>query len=60
VEHGKNNTKPNNSKKEQKMAKANAKPNILIIRGDDIGWFNISANNHGIKGYRTPNNEDFI
>ena len=24
------------------------KPNILIIWGDDIGWFNISAYNHGI------------
>ena len=32
-----------------------AKPNILIIWGDDIGWFNISANNNGIMGYRTPN-----
>jgi hypothetical protein len=30
------------------------KPNILIIWGDDIGWFNISANNNGIMGYRTP------
>ncbi|HWC77608.1 MAG TPA: arylsulfatase [Blastocatellia bacterium] len=30
-------------------------PNILIIWGDDIGWFNISANNNGIMGYRTPN-----
>ena len=36
------------------MAKT-GKPNILIIWGDDIGWFNISANNHGIMGYRTPN-----
>jgi len=33
----------------------NKKPNILIIWGDDIGWFNISANNNGIMGYRTPN-----
>jgi arylsulfatase len=32
-----------------------AKPNILIIWGDDIGWFNISAYNHGVMGYRTPN-----
>jgi arylsulfatase A-like enzyme len=32
-----------------------AKPNILLIMGDDIGWFNISAYNHGIMGYRTPN-----
>ena len=36
------------------MAKTD-KPNILIIWGDDIGWFNISANNNGIMGYRTPN-----
>jgi arylsulfatase A-like enzyme len=27
------------------------KPNILIIRGDDIGWFNISAYNHGLMVY---------
>ena len=31
------------------------KPNILIIWGDDIGWFNISAYNRGMMGYRTPN-----
>jgi arylsulfatase len=31
------------------------KPNILIIWGDDIGWFNVSAYNHGVMGYRTPN-----
>jgi arylsulfatase A-like enzyme len=31
------------------------KPNILVIMGDDIGWFNISAYNHGMMGYRTPN-----
>jgi arylsulfatase len=41
------------------MAKGNTgagrKPNILIIWGDDIGWFNISAYNHGLMGYRTPN-----
>jgi arylsulfatase len=32
-----------------------AKPNILIIWGDDIGQFNISAYNMGQMGYRTPN-----
>jgi arylsulfatase A-like enzyme len=41
------------------MAKQNAstqpKPNILIIMGDDIGWYNISAYNLGVMGYRTPN-----
>jgi len=31
------------------------KPNILIIWGDDIGWFNVSAYNLGIMGYKTPN-----
>ena len=31
------------------------KPNILIIWGDDIGWFNVSAYNHGMMGYKTPN-----
>ena len=31
------------------------KPNILILWGDDIGWFNVSAYNHGMMGYRTPN-----
>jgi arylsulfatase A-like enzyme len=31
------------------------KPNILVLWGDDIGWFNISAFNHGIMGYKTPN-----
>jgi arylsulfatase A-like enzyme len=31
------------------------KPNILIIWGDDIGQFNISAYNMGMMGYRTPN-----
>ena len=37
------------------QSKSNKKPNILIIWGDDIGWFNISAYNHGIMGYQTPN-----
>ena len=32
-----------------------AKPNILIIWGDDIGPFNISAYNRGMMGYKTPN-----
>ena len=32
-----------------------AKPNILVIWGDDIGQFNLSAYNRGMMGYRTPN-----
>ena len=34
---------------------ATKKPNILILWGDDIGQFNISAYNRGMMGYRTPN-----
>ena len=34
---------------------ADKKPNILVIWGDDIGYWNISHNNHGMMGYRTPN-----
>jgi arylsulfatase A-like enzyme len=34
---------------------ATKKPNILIIWGDDIGQFNISAYNRGMMGYKTPN-----
>lgn len=31
------------------------KPNILVIWGDDIGWYNISAYNLGVMQYKTPN-----
>jgi arylsulfatase A-like enzyme len=31
------------------------KPNIVVIWGDDIGQFNISAYNMGMMGYKTPN-----
>src|SRR4051795_3746768 len=31
------------------------KPNILFIMADGIGWFNVSAYNHGAMGYQTPN-----
>jgi arylsulfatase len=34
---------------------AQDKPNILVIWGDDIGQFNISAYNMGMMGYKTPN-----
>lgn len=32
-----------------------AKPNILVIMGDDIGWFNIGAYHRGIMSGKTPN-----
>ncbi len=31
------------------------KPNVLVIWGDDIGYWNISAYNQGMMGYKTPN-----
>ena len=31
------------------------KPNIVVIWGDDIGYWNISAYNQGMMGYKTPN-----
>jgi len=34
---------------------AGQKPNILVLFGDDIGQFNVSAYNMGMMGYRTPN-----
>ena len=37
------------------LAQAQDKPNILVIWGDDIGQFNVSAYNNGMMGYRTPN-----
>ncbi|WP_372521855.1 arylsulfatase [Sulfuricaulis sp.] len=37
------------------FAAANKQPNILVIWGDDIGGFNISAYNQGMMGYKTPN-----
>ncbi len=30
-------------------------PNILVIMGDDIRWFNPSIYHRGIMGYETPN-----
>ncbi|MEE4173805.1 MAG: arylsulfatase [Xanthomonadales bacterium] len=36
-------------------AAAQDKPNILVIWGDDVGFWNISYNSRGMMGYRTPN-----
>ena len=33
---------------------ADKKPNILVIMGDDIGWYNPSAYHQGMMGYQTP------
>jgi arylsulfatase A-like enzyme len=34
---------------------ASKQPNILILWGDDIGFWNISHNSRGMMGYQTPN-----
>ena len=34
---------------------AGRKPNILVIFGDDVGYWNVSAYNRGMMGFRTPN-----
>ncbi len=36
-------------------AAVEGKPNILAIWGDDIGYWNVSAYNQGMMGYKTPN-----
>jgi Sulfatase len=30
-------------------------PNVLIIVGDDVGWFDVGCYHQGIMGGRTPN-----
>ncbi|HVK16524.1 MAG TPA: arylsulfatase [Fimbriiglobus sp.] len=44
-----------NEKVSANVQKDGKKPNILVIWGDDIGLWNISAYNRGMMGYRTPN-----
>jgi arylsulfatase A-like enzyme len=40
---------------QQPAAPAGAKPNILVVMGDDIGWFNVGAYHRGIMSGKTPN-----
>jgi arylsulfatase A-like enzyme len=37
------------------MGGSEKKPNIIVIMGDDVGWFNIGAYNQGIMSGKTPN-----
>ena len=30
-------------------------PNVLVILGDDIGWFDVGCNHQGMMGCQTPN-----
>jgi arylsulfatase A-like enzyme len=36
-------------------AQAQKKPNILVIMGDDVGWYNIGAYHQGVMSGKTPN-----
>jgi arylsulfatase A-like enzyme len=36
-------------------ATSGQRPNILVIMGDDVGWFNIGAYHRGIMSGKTPN-----
>jgi arylsulfatase len=36
-------------------AQTASRPNIVVLWGDDIGYWNISAYNQGMMGYKTPN-----
>jgi arylsulfatase len=37
------------------IAAQEKKPNIVVIMGDDVGWFNIGAYHRGIMSGKTPN-----
>ena len=37
------------------LAAAQKQPNILVIMGDDVGWYNIGAYHQGIMAGKTPN-----
>jgi arylsulfatase A-like enzyme len=40
---------------QQPTPAAGGKPNIVVIMGDDVGWFNIGAYHQGIMAGKTPN-----
>ena len=40
---------------QQSSTGSGRQPNILVIMGDDVGWFNIGAYHQGIMSGKTPN-----
>ncbi|BES71347.1 arylsulfatase [Marinobacter nanhaiticus D15-8W] len=53
---GSQNSQTNQASQNNQSGQENGqKPNFLVIWGDDIGVHNVSAYNHGIMGYQTPN-----
>ncbi len=43
------------SKKQSSAQHESKQPNIIVIMGDDIGWFNIGAYHQGMMSGKTPN-----
>jgi arylsulfatase A-like enzyme len=41
-------------------APSGQKPNILVIMGDDVGWFNVGAYHRGIMSGKTPNLDKLV
>jgi arylsulfatase A-like enzyme len=48
-------TTPGNTSAQSPAPSSGKKPNILVIMGDDIGWYNPSIYHRGDMGYWTPN-----
>src|SRR5260221_5861367 len=48
-------TMPAQAQQQGPAAPGGRRPNILVIMGDDIGMWNLSAYSRGMMGYRTPN-----
>lgn len=48
-------TRPDTASARSPAPSSGKKPNILVIMGDDIGWYNPSIYNRGDMGYSTPN-----
>ncbi|HEY0145701.1 MAG TPA: arylsulfatase [Methylovirgula sp.] len=46
---------PQVAEAQQPPASGGKQPNILVIMGDDVGWFNIGAYHQGIMSGKTPN-----
>ena len=52
--HGRERSKSRRASQQQAAA-SGKQPNILVIMGDDVGWFNIGAYHQGIMSGKTPN-----
>jgi arylsulfatase A-like enzyme len=44
-----------NARGAQSQVSASKKPNIIVIMGDDVGWFNVGAYHQGMMSGKTPN-----